>query len=131
MTNITTQAARNANPNADLPVEGRERKLYNNILNNRHRIVCSSCYFINWNDKKNLEQLRTGFKRTIKWNKYRSEMTYQTKNNNLNYLVDPTFTNVGRLFVVSFENENDGTYFSKYYVTKPYIKMETQEVVNF
>ena len=83
------------------------------------------------NDKKNLEQLRTGFKRTIKWNKYRSEMTYQTKNNNLNYLVDPTFTNVGRLFVLSFENENDGTYFSKYYVTKPYIKMETQEVVNF
>ena len=37
-----------------------------------------------------LEQLRTGFKRTIKWNKYRSEMTNQTKNNNLNYLIDPT-----------------------------------------
>ena len=31
------------------------------------------------NDKKLLEQLRTGFKRTIKWNKYRSEMTNQTK----------------------------------------------------
>ena len=41
-----------------------------------------------------LEQLRTGFKRTIKWNKYRSEMTNQTKNNNLNYLIDPTFTKV-------------------------------------
>ena len=37
------------------------------------------------NDKKLLEQLRTRFKRTIKWNKYRSEMTNQTKNNNLNY----------------------------------------------
>ena len=35
------------------------------------------------NDKTLLEQLRTGFKRTIKWNKYRSEMTNQTKNNNL------------------------------------------------
>ena len=46
LTDITTQAARNANPNADPPVEGRERKQYNNILNNRHRIVCSSCYFI-------------------------------------------------------------------------------------
>ena len=34
------------------------------------------------NDKKLLEQLRTRFKRTIK---YRSEMTNQTKNNNLNY----------------------------------------------
>ena len=42
------------------------------------------------NDKRLLEQLRTGFKRTIKWNKYRSEMTNQTKNNNLNYLIDPT-----------------------------------------
>ena len=32
-------------------------------------------------DKKLLEQSRTGFKRTIKWNKYRSEMTNQAKNN--------------------------------------------------
>ena len=41
-------------------------------------------------DNKLLEQLKTGFKRTIKWNKYRSEMSNQTKNNNLNYLIDPT-----------------------------------------
>ena len=27
------------------------------------------------NDTKLLEQLKTGFKRTIKWNKYRSQMT--------------------------------------------------------
>ena len=59
------------------------------------------------NDNKLLEQLKTGFKRTIKWNKYRSEMSNQTKNKNLNYLIDPTFTNVNRLFVLSFENEND------------------------
>ena len=51
------------------------------------------------NDNKLLEQLKAGFKRTIKWNKYRSEMSSQTKNNNLNYLIDPTFTNVNRLFV--------------------------------
>ena len=69
-----------------------------------------------------LEQLRTGFKRTIKWNKYRSEMTNQTKNNNLNYLIDPTFTKVNRLFVLSFENENDRTSFSKYYVPNFKIK---------
>ena len=37
--------------------------------------------------KKLLEKLRTGFKRTIKWDKYRSEMTNQTKNNNLNYQI--------------------------------------------
>ena len=44
------------------------------------------------NDIKLLEQLKSGFKRTIKWNKYRSEMTKQTKTNNLNYLVDPDLT---------------------------------------
>ena len=70
------------------------------------------------NDNKLLEQLKTGFKRTIKWNKYRSEMSNQTKNNNLNYLIDPTFTTVNRLFVLSFESEDDRTSFSKYYVPK-------------
>ena len=29
------------------------------------------------NDIKLLEQLKSGFKRTIKWNKYRSQMTIQ------------------------------------------------------
>ena len=54
------------------------------------------------NDIKLLEQLKTGFKRTIKWNTCRSQMTVQPQNNNLNYLIDPTFTNVNRLFVLSF-----------------------------
>ena len=61
------------------------------------------------NDKKHLEQLRTGFKRTIKWKKYRSEITNQTKNNNLNYLIDPTFTKFNIFLPLSFENENDRT----------------------
>ena len=74
------------------------------------------------NDNKHLEQLRTGFKRTIKWNKYRSEMTNQTKNNNLNDLIDPTFAKVNRLFVLSFENEYDKTSFSKHYVQNVQIK---------
>ena len=55
------------------------------------------------NDIKLLEKLKSGFKRTIKWNKYRSQMTIQSNNNNLNYLIDPTFTKVNRLFVLSFE----------------------------
>ena len=73
-------------------------------------------------DNKLLEQLKTGFKRTIKWNKYRSEMSNQTENNNLNFLIDPTFTNGNRLFVLTFENEDDRTSFSKYYFTKFEIK---------
>ena len=72
------------------------------------------------NDIKLLEQLKTGFKRTIKWNKYRSQMSIQQQNNNLNYLIDPTFTNVNRLFVLSFpRNNTDSRYsFSNCYVPK-------------
>ena len=56
---------------------------------------------------KLLEQLKAGFKRIIKWNKYRSQITVQPQNN-LNYLIDPTFTNVNRLFVLSFTRNNAG-----------------------
>ena len=55
------------------------------------------------NDIKLLEQLKSGFKRTIKWNKYRSQMTIQPQNNNLDYLIDVTFTKVNILFVLSLE----------------------------
>ena len=51
------------------------------------------------NDRKRLEQVKKGLKKTIKWNKYRSQMTIQPQNNNLNYLIDPRFMNVNRLFV--------------------------------
>ena len=73
-------------------------------------------------DNNFLEQLKSGFKRFIKWNKYRSEMTNQTKTNHLNHLMDPTFTKVNRSFVLSFENEESKTSFSKYYVLKVEIK---------
>ena len=49
-------------------------------------------------------------------------MTNQTKTNHLNHLIDPTFIKVNRLFVLSFENEEDRTSFSKYYVPKVEIK---------
>ena len=73
-------------------------------------------------DNKFLEQLKTGIKRTIKWNKYRAEMTNQAKTNNLDYLIDPAFNKVSILFVLSFENEEDRTSFSKYYTPKVEIK---------
>ena len=84
----------------------------------------------NENDTKLLEQLKTGFKRTIKWNKYRSQMTVQPQNNNLNYSADPTFNNVNRLFVFSFQRiagEHNTTKdyrdsFSHYYVPNVRIK---------
>ena len=71
------------------------------------------------NDIKLLEQLKSEFKRTIKWNKYRSQMIIQPQNNNLNYLIDPAFTNFNILFVLSFTRNNNTDYrdsFSDYYV---------------
>ena len=47
---------------------------------------------------KLLTNLKSGFTREIEWNKYRSQMSTE-ENNNLNILIDPTFTNVNRLFV--------------------------------
>ena len=55
------------------------------------------------NDPKLLEQLKLVFKRTIKWNKYRSKISIRPQNNNLSYLIDPTNTNVNRLLVLSFK----------------------------
>ena len=81
------------------------------------------------NDIKLLEKLKSGFKKTIKWNKYRSQMTIQNNNDNLNYLIDPTFTNVNRLFVLSFERIEENNVkkdyrdsFSHHYVPKIQIK---------
>ena len=74
------------------------------------------------NDNKLLEQLKSGFRRSIKWNKYMSQLSNQNKNNNLNYLIDTTFSNVNRLFVLSFENEDDRTSYYKFYVPSVEIK---------
>ena len=82
------------------------------------------------NNIKLLEKLKSGFKKTIRWNKYRSKMTTQNNNNNnLNYLIDPTFTNVNRSFVLLFERiEEDNVKkdyrdsFSHYYVLTVQIK---------
>ena len=122
---ITTKAGRNANSNADPPRQARGK--IDAPSNVTFKITDTKLYvpvvtLSTENDKRLLEKLRTGFKRTIKWNKYRSEMTNQTKNNNLNYLIDPTFTKVNRLFVLSFENKNDRRSFSKYYVPNVQIK---------
>ena len=77
------------------------------------------------NDKKLLEQLISGFKRTVKWNKWRLQMTIQPKNNNLNCLIDPPSTKINRLFVLSFVRNAEGDHrdsFSHYYVPKAEIK---------
>ena len=68
---------------------------------------------------KVLENIRQGFKRIISWNKFRSEITTQIKNNNLNYLIDVKSRNINRLFVLSFKNVDDDPMrdsFDEYYM---------------
>ena len=72
---------------------------------------------------KVLTNLKSGFTREIIWNKYRSQMTTEEINNNLNILVDPTFTNnVNRLFVLAYQNADDRQSFYKFYVTVAMVK---------
>ena len=51
-------------------------------------------------------------------------MTNQTKTNYLNYLIDQAFTKVNKLFILSIENEEDRTSFSKYYQSVMYQKLK-------
>ena len=74
------------------------------------------------NENKLFKMLKSGFKRTIKWNKYMSYISNQAKNGNLNYLIDPTFDKVNRSFVLSFENEDERKYYYKLYVPNVEIK---------
>ena len=104
---LTSKATRNA-----VPVQGGNPAVskINNPTNAIFQITEAKLYvpvvtLSTENDKKLLEQLRTGFKKTIKWNKYKSEIT-----------------KVNRLFVLSFENEDDKTSYSKYYVPNVQIK---------
>ena len=52
------------------------------------------------------QQLKSGFKRVINWNKYISKPELLAQNPNLNHLVEPSFQGVNRLFVLAFENDN-------------------------
>ena len=74
------------------------------------------------NQNKLLEQLKTGSKITVTWNKYRSEISNQAASNNLNCIIEPKFTNVNRLFVLAFENEDDRISYFKYYTPTVEIK---------
>ena len=59
---------------------------------------------------KLLQQLKSGFKRTTYWNKLnQSDPKTNAQDRYLNFLVNPSFQGVNRLFVLSFENEDDKT----------------------
>ena len=71
---------------------------------------------------KLLTNLKSGFIREIIWNKYRSQISTEATNNNLNILIDPAFTNVNRLFVLAYQTANDRQSFSQFYLPKVMVK---------
>ena len=62
-----------------------------------------------------LQQLKSGFKRVISWNKYLSNPELLAQNLNLNHLVQPSFQGVNRLFVLAFENDTHRTSAKDYF----------------
>ena len=73
-------------------------------------------------DTKLLQQLKSGFKRVINWNKYLSKSDLLRRNPNLNYLIEPSFQGINRLFVFAFENDAQRTSHSNYYLPNVEIK---------
>ena len=71
---------------------------------------------------KLLQQLKSAFKRIINWNKYESSVKTFAQNRYLSYLINPSFQGVNKLFVLSFQNENDRISHSTYYLPKVEIK---------
>ena len=71
---------------------------------------------------KLLPQLKSGFKRTISWNKYLSKPELLAQNPNLNHLVELSFQDVNRLFVLAFEDDAQRTSNKIYYLSNVEIK---------
>ena len=72
---------------------------------------------------KLLTNLKSGFTREIEWNKYRSQMSTEEENNNLNISIDPTFTNVNRLFVLAYQTADDRHSYYQFLYQKLWLKI--------
>ena len=73
-------------------------------------------------DNAKLLQQLTGFKRAINWSKNESNIKTFVQNRYLNHLINPSSQGVNRIFVLSFENEDQRKSHSKYYFPKVEIK---------
>ena len=71
---------------------------------------------------KFLQQLKSGFKRVINWNKCLSKPELLAQNPNLNHLVETSFQEVNRLFVLAFEDDAERTAHDSYYLPTVEIK---------
>ena len=78
-------------------------------------------------NSKLLQQLKSGFKRVISWNKYLSKPELLAQNPNLNHLAEPSFQEVNRFFVLVFENDTQRTSHSGCYL--PNVKLKDYNIM--
>ena len=71
---------------------------------------------------KLLPQLKSGFKRTMSWNKYLPKPELLAQNENLNHLIGPCFHWVNRIFVLAFEDDTQIASNKRYYIPNVEIK---------
>ena len=89
------------------------------ITNTKHVLVVT---LSTQDNVKLLRQMKFKFKWTTNRNKHQSKVSIQDQNPYLDYLGDPSFQRVNRLFVLSFENNKDITKHTRYFLPKVDIK---------
>ena len=80
-----------------------------------------------WDNAKLLPQWKSGFKRTISWNKYLSKTELLGQNLNLNHLIETSFQGISRLFVLAFEDDAQRANNKRYYL--PNVEIEDYNVI--
>ena len=80
------------------------------------------------NDAKILQQLKSGFKRIINWNKCQPKVTVQAQNQNLDYLIDPSFQGVNGLFLLSFSDSTVRTRYRRYFLPNAHVLIDGQSI---
>ena len=71
--------------------------------------------------------MKPRFKRTINWYKYQSKVSKQTKNEYLDYMIDLSFQEVNRIFILLFGNEDE--LFYSLLVTRYYLLVSRQSLI--
>ena len=72
-----------------------------NVFNKRYtKRYVPDLTFSTQDNTKLLQELKSGFKRTIKWNIHQSKVTMRRQNQYFDFLIDPSFHVVNRLFVL-------------------------------
>ena len=74
-----------------------------------------------------MRKLESSFQRTVNWNKYQSKVIQQTRNRDLDFLIDPSFQGVNRIFVLSFEDRRVRENYEQYFL--PTVEIKDYNVV--